>query len=350
MRNRQHARVQGTLRPESFAWLLRDLIADAGETATSVARRIPCHPSLISRIESMDRVPQRDLAERCDAILATGGRLARAWDEVAWYAEVEHPDWFRRYAAMEAEAVHLRQYQVSLISGLLQTSDYAAALFRAQNEDADEDQIAEYVAARLSRQHRFLSGVDAPALAVVLDEAAIRRVVGGPRVMRAQLAHLLNVGQRPNITLQVAPFDLGERTRSGTTFTIVTLPEGARWVYSESIAGGHFTCDPDQLARRTRAYDRLTADALSVSDSARLIRRVMEGLLNMDPDHRTAAHWMKSSYSDGNGGDCIETAYNLGDTIPVRDSKNPDGPQLHFPATTWERFVRAAADGRFGEV
>ncbi|MEV4611080.1 Scr1 family TA system antitoxin-like transcriptional regulator [Kitasatospora sp. NPDC049258] len=352
MRNRQQVRSRGTLRPESFSWLLRDLIAGAGETATSVARRVPCHPSLISRIESMDRVPQRDFAERCDAILDTGGRLARAWDEVAWYAEVEHPDWFRRYAAMEAEATLLREYQMTLISGLLQTPEYAAALFRAQDEDADDSVIAERVAARLSRQHRFLSSDNPPSLVVVLDEAAIRRVVGGPQVMHRQLAHLLRVARRPNIIVQVAPFSLGERTRSTSTFTLVTLEDATQWLYTESIGKGHFSRDPVQLAERSGVYDRLSADALSPRESALLIRRAMEGFLNMSPQPtgRSTPRWFKSSYSGGDGGQCVEVAYNLGDTVPVRDSKNPDGPALHFPTTTWARFVHATATGEFGEA
>ncbi|WP_371500775.1 Scr1 family TA system antitoxin-like transcriptional regulator [Kitasatospora sp. NBC_00374] len=335
-------------------WLLTDLRTSAGVTASALARQVPCHPSFISRLESGDRVPQRDFAERCDAILGTGGRLARAWDEVAWYAEVEHPDWFRRYAEMEAEAVHLREYQVSLVSGLLQTPAYAEALFRAQNETADDGQIAEFVDARLSRQHRFFDGPDAPTLSVVLDEAAIQREVGGAEVMADQLAHLLAVAERPNITLQVAPFTLGERTRSGMTFKLVTLPDGARWIYSESIAGGHFLNDPNQLSRRTRAYDRLSADALSTGESAQLIRRAMEGLTNMSrkPTDLSAAKWSKSSYSDGNGGDCVEVAANLAPSgiVPVRDSKNPDGPALVFPAAAWTDFVRAAVDGEFGTI
>ncbi|MFJ1702850.1 Scr1 family TA system antitoxin-like transcriptional regulator [Kitasatospora sp. NPDC088346] len=335
-------------------WLLTDLRTSAGVTASALARQVPCHPSFISRLESGDRVPQRDFAERCDAVLGTGGRLARAWDEVAWYAEVEHPDWFRRYAEMEAEAVHLRQYQVSLVAGLLQTPAYAEVLFRAHNETADDTQIAEFVAARMSRQHRFLDGPDAPTLSMILDEAAIRREVGGADVMANQLDHLLSVAERPNITLQVAPFTLGERTRSGTMFTLVTLPDGARWIYSESIAGGHFVNDPDQLSRRTQVYDRLSADALSTGESVQLIRHAMEGLTNMSrkPTDLSAAKWSKSSHSDGNGGDCVEAALNLAATgiVPVRDSKNPDGPALVFPTTAWADFVRAAASGEFGAI
>lgn len=130
--------------------------------------------------------------------------MLRLWKKVDWYPEVQHPDWFARRAQMDKEAVALRAYQDRVIPGLLQTPDYAHALF-SQVESGDE--VEEHVRARLSRQRRFLSD-DGPLYVAVLDESCLRNVVGSPAVMRDQCAHLLDVGRRPNIRIQVAPASL----------------------------------------------------------------------------------------------------------------------------------------------
>lgn len=344
----------GTLTPEIFAWLLRDLRIRAGyPTCASLARKLVVHPSLITKIESLERVPQRDFAERCDQVLATGGQLARVWDDVAWHVVAAHPDWFKRFAEMEARATRLQEYQPTLVSGLLQTEEYARALFREEDESADEESIAERVAARMSRQARYLGALgSAPLLDVVLDEAVIRREVGGPTVLYRQLAHLLVVAQRPNVLLQVAPLKLGARTRAATSLTLVDLPDGDQWIYSESADQGHFSADPKQLARRGRNYDRLRADALSPDESAQFIRRHMEGLLIMalEPHVLATASYFKSSYSGGNGGQCVEVAPNLPGVVPVRDSKDPSGPALVFPADAFAAFVQGIKAGDFGTV
>ena len=135
---------------------------------------------------------------------------------------------------------------------------------------------------------------------------------------------------------------------------MATLPDDTQWLYSESVDKGHFSADPNQLVKRSRAYDRLRADALSADASAQLVRRVTEGLLNMTrptPDLSTVQYF-KSSYSDGNGGQCIETSHSLrhAGLVPVRDSKDPTGAALVFSASAWQAFVTAAAEGQFGGI
>ncbi|MFJ1792249.1 helix-turn-helix domain-containing protein [Kitasatospora griseola] len=286
MGRREAVREQAFCSPGFFASELSEARERAGLSQGELARLIPCDRSLISRIEAAERVPQEDFVHACDKLLGTAGMLLRVWQKVPWHREVEHPDWFRRFAEMEAEATMLREYQVTLVSGLLQTPAYARALFARGEATPDRDRIDERVEARLSRQRRFLEGVDGPLLVVVLDEAVIGRMIGGPEVMAEQLRHLLALAQRPNIILQVAPLGMGERTPAGTSLTLVTLPGGQEYVYSESLDKGHFIRDQQEIARHSRAYDRLRADALSAPESARLIRLVMEGLLNHEPKDR----------------------------------------------------------------
>jgi transcriptional regulator with XRE-family HTH domain len=242
-----------------------------------LAKLLHCDRSLVTRIECGERVPQKHFAINCDKVLHTDGLLLRIWSRVDWYADVEHPDWFQRFVTMEAAATALRKFQVQLIPGLLQTEDYARALFARGAAAGNGALIEERVAARMSRQRRFLCGENAPLLIVLMDESVIRSNVGGAAIMRGQLKHLLAVAKRPNIALQVVPFDRYDLARPNTSMTLVTLPDNHKFAYSESLDRGHFTDDPVVIARHTRIHDLLRAEALSASESTALINGAMEG-------------------------------------------------------------------------
>lgn len=317
--------------------------------------QVPCDSSLLSRFESATRAPKLSTAERLDVLLEAGGRLVRAWHKVDWHREIEHPDWFMEFVKVESTSVLFRDYNVSRIPGLLQTPEYARALLARGPKRKDGPSLEQRVAARMSRQERFLTD-DGPLAFFVIDEGVLRRMVGGRLVMYRQLKHILDVIERfPNIVVQIAPDELGDRVASSGGFKLVTLPGGSEVIYSESVTRGHFSRRPDELERLSRAYDRLRADALSASESADLIRRIMEGLLNVSPEIQplpTTLSWFKASYSGENGGDCIETSHDLrpGGLMPIRDSKNPDGPALFFPTDSFAGFINGVKDGGFGTV
>lgn len=267
-----------------FGEVLRHLRDSAGLTQDELAGRIPCDRSLIARIEAGTRVPQPTFADTCDRLLNAQGMLTRLWHRIDWYPQVEHPDWFRRRAEMDAVAVALHVYQAQMVPGLLQTEEYARALFSGP-AGVTAEEAEERIRARLSRQQRFLAP-DGPLLIVVLDESALRTVVGSHQIMRKQCAHLLTMGQRPNVRIQVAPADDPKVFRPDTSMTLITLPEEGSWVYSESLDRGHFANDPALLARHRQTYDVLRADALCAAKSAALISDVMEGFA---PHDETAA-------------------------------------------------------------
>jgi hypothetical protein len=225
-------------------------------------------------------VPQESFAKACDELLSTGGVLARLWAKIDWYPQVEHPDWFRRRAEMDEEAIALREYQERVMPGLLQTADYARALFSLL---VSGEEVEERVRARLSRQQRFLAEAG-PLYIVVLDESCLRNMIGSAAVMRDQCAHLLSVGKRPNIRIQVAPAGRLGLFRPSGSMSLIKLPDGHEWVYSESLDRGHFNDDPTLFARHSRTYDVLRADALSAPESAALIRETMEGYEHHGPD------------------------------------------------------------------
>ncbi|MEU3790543.1 helix-turn-helix domain-containing protein [Streptomyces fructofermentans] len=256
-----------------FGEVLKHFREAADLTQDGLARQIPCDRSHVARVEAGTRVPQDVFAKACDELLGTGGVLLRLWGRIDWYPQVEHPDWFRRRAEMDAVAVALREYQEGVVPGLLQTPAYAYALF---SQISSGQEVEERVRARLSRQQRFLAG-NGPFYMAVLDESCLRAVVGGPSVMRDQCAHLLAVGRRPNIRVQIAPFRRAGLVRPKTSMSLIALPEGGRWVYSESLSRGHFNDDPGIYARHSQNYDLLRADAPSARESAALISDAMEG-------------------------------------------------------------------------
>ncbi|MFF9779653.1 Scr1 family TA system antitoxin-like transcriptional regulator [Streptomyces sp. NPDC013978] len=255
-----------------FGEVLRHYREAALLTQEALAREIPCDRSQVAKIEAGTRVPSDQFAKRCDEVLGTGGVLARMWAKVDWYPAVQHPDWFERRVEMEAVAVGLREYQERLIPGLLQTADYARALFTRATAG---EEVEERVRARMSRQPRFLSD-DGPLYVVVLDESCLRTAVGSPEIMRDQCAHLLAVGRRPNIRIQVAPATLFGVFRPRQSMSLIELPD-ERWIYSESLDHSHFNNEPTAYARYSRTYDVLRADIPSARESAALISDAMEG-------------------------------------------------------------------------
>ncbi|ANB07823.1 DNA-binding protein [Streptomyces ambofaciens] len=271
---RRNAGSSGASTAAVFGEVLRHFREAVGLTQEGLAARIPCDRSHVARVEAGSRVPQDTFAKTCDELLGTGGVLGRLWGRIDWYPEVEHPDWFERRARMDAEAVAVRAYQTQVMPGLLQTSAYATALFGRRLSDAAE--VDERVRARLSRQQRFYAA-GGPLYVVVLDEGCLRHVVGGTAVMRDQCAHLLAVGRLPNVRVQVAPLSRPYLDRPDTSLSLIELPGGERWVYSESLDRGHFSDDPTVFTRHNATYDVLRADALSAPESAALISDVMEG-------------------------------------------------------------------------
>lgn len=283
MSPRQRVNKRATTPASVFGRVLCHTREQSGYSQDDLAKLIPCDRSLVTRIEAGERVPQQQFAEQCDHVLNTGGLLTQLWQEVDWYSPAhEMPDWFRRRAALDAVATAVMVYQIGLIPGLLQTESYARALFLRSAVGDDEQRIAERVSARLGRQTRFLDPAG-PLLSVVLDESSLRRMVGDAAVMREQLDHLCAVGRLPNVRIQVAPYASLMNVPADSSMTLLTMPDGHEWVYSESLNRGHLSDDPSVIGANRRTYALAQADALSAPDSAAWICDAREG--HTDHDH-----------------------------------------------------------------
>jgi hypothetical protein len=178
---------------------------------------------------------------------------------------------------LEARARLIEEYAGQIVPGLVQTEDYARAQFVEANPKATRDEIEELVTARMSRQ-ALLRTDPSPEYSLILDEAVLRRGFGGPAVMRTQLVRIAELTLTPTTVMQVFPFDHGGHALLGGTLTLMTMGNGARVAYEESIATGTLLEDLGVVAERQRVYDLLRARALSPGESAAFIRSVMEAL------------------------------------------------------------------------
>jgi hypothetical protein len=163
------------------------------------------------------------------------------------------------------------------VPGLLQTDDYARAILRAGRPRDTDEQIERHVAARMARQ-AILGRKYPPLLWVVLDEAALRRPVGGCEVMRAQLVRLVEASASPHVVVQVLPFDLGEHAGMAGARVIVRLPGEDDIVYVEGPGSGQFIGTPEHVADCALRFDLLRATALSPDESVALIRRMIDDM------------------------------------------------------------------------
>ncbi|WP_046498919.1 helix-turn-helix domain-containing protein [Streptomyces odonnellii] len=262
---------------------LRRLREAQGLNQRQLGDAIFCTGSLVGQIETAHKVPTRPFSESVDAALNTGGTFTRLLPLVL---KSQLPSWFQPYADMERTARYINAFEVQLVYGLLQTEDYARAVLGA----VTKTRLTERVAARLERQ-RILTREHPPLAWVVLSEAVLHLEIGGKKVMREQLAHLLSFKDAEWVQIQILPFSAGAHAGLMGSFTTLRSDEAPDITYVEGYADGHWTAHPQEVMNRSLRYDHLQAAALSVEDSAAMIARVMEERYGEqpEPDGRTLA-------------------------------------------------------------
>ncbi|MBW8799123.1 MAG: helix-turn-helix domain-containing protein [Streptomyces sp.] len=257
-----------------FGARVRRLRLAAGLTQTELGDKVHVVGTRITQIERASGAkPTLELARALDVVLGADDLLVELWPYV--YREA-FPDWSRRFMECAEGAVAIREYAAHVVPGLLQTKQYARAVLSVGLTLSSDEQLEERLAVRMTRQER-LGSPDRPDLWVVLDEAVLRRPIGGCDVMRAQLELLLYVAAEHDITVQVLPFDQGEHDAMGGSLTVLTLPDGSEVAYTEGAHHGQLIEDPAEVSRFTVTYDRLRANALPPLMSLDMIRSAMEG-------------------------------------------------------------------------
>ncbi len=266
---------------------LRRLREARGITPEEAAEAIRATHSKISRLErGRTGARQRDVADLLSLYGVTDETvreemlmLARHAHIPGWwqlYSDVL-PRWLELYVGLEEAASVIRTYEVQFVHGLMQTEDYARAVILIANADAPAEEIDRRVSARMRRQ-ALLTRAGAPELWAVLDEAALRRVPGGRRVMRAQLEHLLQITDLPNVTLQVVPFSVGPHAAAGGPFTILRFPEPdlPDLVYLEQLNSALYLDQPADVTGYMAVMNQLAVQAETGAASRDMLRALLK--------------------------------------------------------------------------
>ncbi|MFI7410087.1 helix-turn-helix domain-containing protein [Streptomyces sp. NPDC049627] len=251
-----------------YGFELRRYREAAGLTQKQLGAIVYCTGSLVGQIETARKLPTLPFSERADVALGTDGALSRLHELVM---RSQLPAWFQQVAELEARAVEIGTFQTHMVHGLLQTKEYARAVLGVL-DDTDLDDRTEV---RLARQ-RIFEKSEPPVFWMILSEGALYQEIGGPATMRGQLAHLLSFENNPRINVQVLPFSAGAHAGLQGAFNLYRFPSDPTIVYTEGYGSGHPTANPDTVRDCSLRYDHLQAAALSLKDSAELIRRVME--------------------------------------------------------------------------
>ena len=194
-----------------------------------------------------------------------------------WWSKYDDvlPDWFEAFLGLEGAASVIRTFELQFVYGLFQTEDYARAVTLLGNKTASAEEIDRRVSVRLKRQ-AVLAGPDPPQVWSVMDEAVLRRPVGGRTVMRAQLAHLIEVASQPRVTIQVVPFARGGHAAAGGSFTVLRFaePEVPDIVYIEQLTSALYLDSREDVDHYLEVMNELSTEALAPARSAALLAEV----------------------------------------------------------------------------
>jgi transcriptional regulator with XRE-family HTH domain len=272
-----------TLRRRRLSAELRKLREAKGLTGTNVEEHLGWSQGKISRMERGDwvRPNLRDVQDLLDLYDVADPHhrdklmtLARDARQRGWwhaYKDMVSED-YSTYIGLEAEAVSINTFQLSLVPGLLQTPDYARALIASPHANYSTEEIERRLEIRMARQE-LLTGDDPIRLFAVIDEATLHRAIGGRDVMRHQLTRLIDAAEQPNVTLQVIPFDVGMHAGLHGSFAILEFPDPDDHdaIYVEALSGELFMEDTEEVRPYAIAFQHLNAAAHSPRDTIAMI-------------------------------------------------------------------------------
>jgi transcriptional regulator with XRE-family HTH domain len=257
-------------------------------TLEDAGKRIRASHSKISRLET-GRVgfKDRDITDLLTLYGVTDEEeretlrsLARRANAPGWWHDYSDvlPQWFTAYVGLEEVATQIRAYEVQFIPGLMQTEDYARAVTLLGHDTEPARDIERRVRLRMARQ-AVLDREDPPNVWAVIDEAVLRRPAGSPEVMHGQLKHLAELGRRPNVTIQIIPFQAGGHAAAGGPFSILRFaePDLPDVVYLEQLTSALYLDRPDTVDSYLRVMERICMEAATPADSAEIIAGLIAG-------------------------------------------------------------------------
>ncbi|MEU3978995.1 helix-turn-helix transcriptional regulator [Streptomyces sp. NPDC026672] len=251
-----------------YGFELRRSREAAGLTQRQLGDIVAYTGSLVGQIETARKLPTAEFSERVDAALKTDGMLSRLLELVM---RSQLPSWFQKIEKLEARAREICTFQTGMVHELLQTRAYIHAVLSAFNQANPED----WTAARLNRQ-RIFGKEKPPIFWMVLSEAALHQEIGGREIMRGQLAHLASFESHTRVNVQVLPFSAGAHPGLVGSFSVFRFETDPAVAYTDGYGCGHPTADSKTVDNCSLRYDYLRAAALSIKDSAQLMRRMAE--------------------------------------------------------------------------
>ncbi|BAU82044.1 XRE family transcriptional regulator [Streptomyces laurentii] len=251
---------------------LRRLREERGLSQVELGSQAEYSGTHISQVENARKLPTLRFSKRMDVVLEAGDTFEREWREMTQASLLEG---FPEYVEHEGRAAELRLFDIGIVTGLLQTPEYAQAVAYGdvRRGTITRDQADEVVAFLAERQAALMRPRP-PTVMVVMDESCIRRQVGGPGIMGTQLDRLLEFAEQPNTVLQIATFDIGERRALYLPVNLLTLPDMTVIAYEESQSRGHLERDSTAVWPLLTAYHQLQTEALSHSASVAMIQEV----------------------------------------------------------------------------
>ncbi|MFD9612543.1 helix-turn-helix domain-containing protein [Streptomyces sp. NPDC059083] len=255
----------------AFGQSLKTLRVRAKMEREELGRRLGYSASTIASFEQGRRIPPPRAIDRSDEVLDAGGLLT-VWKEQLERAQ--YPAFFQGMAQLEKQAIELLMYDTMVVNGLLQTEEYLRALLAMRRPPLDQETIEQRVTARLARQDIF-DRRPAPLLSFVMDESVIRHRYGGAQILRGQLEHLLLIGQRRNVELQIMPTDCEDNAGVNGPFTVVTRKDGKKFLYVEAQNTSSMATDPEQTVLAAARYGIIRSQALTPRESLAFIEKLL---------------------------------------------------------------------------
>ncbi|WP_073952461.1 helix-turn-helix domain-containing protein [Streptomyces kebangsaanensis] len=243
----------------------------AGLDRAQFGSRTGYSASTIASFEQGRRIPPPKFIDRADEELGAGGVLKAGKEEVA---QAQYPPFFRDAARLESKAAALHVYATKAVPGLLQTEEYAQAVFSMWRPLLDEEVIAQRVAARLARQEIF-SRKPMPTVSFVIEEHVLRRPLGGRDVMRGQWEQILLHGRRRNVEIQVMPIEREEHAALEGPFTLIETLEGQRIAYVEAYKDSRLHTERESVREIVEQYGILRAQALTPRESMAFVEKLL---------------------------------------------------------------------------
>ncbi|WP_217176822.1 helix-turn-helix transcriptional regulator [Streptomyces sp. AC495_CC817] len=255
----------------AFGQTMKTLRVREGLEREEFGRLIGYSASTVASFEQGRRIPSPRTIDRADEVLGADGLLC-LWKEQVERAQ--YPVRFQGMAQLEKECIELLMYDALIVNGLLQTEEYMRALLGMRRPPLTQETIDQRVTARLARQDIF-DRRPAPLLGFVMTEAVLRQRYGNEDVLRGKLEHILLIGQKRNVEIQVMPLNCEDNAGVNGPFTVVTRKDGKKFVYSEAHAISTLEADPEQTALAAARYGIIRSQAFSPRESSQFIEKLL---------------------------------------------------------------------------